>query len=370
MSDWGDAFGEDDAAEEHERRRAEREARRRERQARRRESQGALGDRVQDLIQGDPEPDESSAVDEPPPREPPPPASPPPPPGDVHRRRRLAAAVGLVAAAVVVVLVALAVRNSGGGTTTQMTTQATSSRMITIPEGYDRRQIAALAKEDGIRDDYLKASESFKGFNPAKYGAQDPPNLEGFLFPATYDLPRRPTADDLVVRQLDAFGQYISEVNMSYARSKNLTTYDVLMIASMIEREVQVPKERKLVAAVIYNRLHDGMPLGIDATIRFAQNNYTEPLTQSDLQIDSPYNTYTNSGLPPGPIGNPGLASIRAAAHPADVSYRYYVVKPNTCGEHTFATTQAQFDRAKAAYDAAREEAGGQAPTPANCPGA
>jgi uncharacterized YceG family protein len=173
-----------------------------------------------------------------------------------------------------------------------------------------------------------------------------------------------------VVRQLDAFEQYISEVRMSYARSKNLTTYDVLIIASMIEREVQVSEERKLVAAVIYNRLHDGMPLGIDATIRFAQNNFTEPLSESDLQIDSPYNTYANPGLPPGPIGNPGLASIRAAARPADVSYRYYVVKPNTCGEHTFATTQAQFDRAKAAYDAAREAAGGRAPTPADCPGA
>jgi UPF0755 protein len=251
-----------------------------------------------------------------------------------------------------------------------MTTQAPPSRMITLPEGYDRRQIAALAEEEGIRGDYLKASQSFKGFNPARYGAEDPSSLEGFLFPATYDLPRRPTADDLVVRQLDAFEQYISEVNMRYARTKNLTTYDVLIIASMIEREVQVPKERKLVAAVIYNRLSEGLQLQIDATIRFAQNNYTKPLSSSDLQVDSPYNTYANYGLPPGPIGNPGLASIQAAAHPADVSYLYYVVKPNTCGEHTFATTEAQFNRAKAAYDAAREAAGGEAPTPANCPGA
>ena len=132
-------------------------------------------------------------------------------------------------------------------------------------------QIAAIAKQAGLRGDYLKASESFKGFDPAKYGAQSPQSLEGFLFPATYELPRHPTADDLVARQLDAFKQNISQVNMGYARSKNLTTYDVLIIASMIEREVQVPKERKLVAAVIYNRLHDGMPLQIDATIRFAR---------------------------------------------------------------------------------------------------
>ncbi len=381
MSDWGDSFTEDEEAKERERRRAEREARRREREARR-ESQDAVGDRVRDLLRGErtaaQEGDERLAEPpgpEPPPAEPPPTPPPEPPrpggPGEGHWRRRLLAAGALVAAIAAIVGIGLAVGRSGGSSTSsQMTTEPPPTRMITIPEGYDRRQIAALAKQEGIRDDYLKASESSKGFNPAKYGAQTPPSLEGFLFPATYDLPRHPTADDLVVRQLDAFEQYISEVSMSYARSKNLTTYDVLIIASMIEREVEVPKERKLVAAVIYNRLHDGMPLQIDATIRFAENNYTEPLSSSDLALDSPYNTYTNSGLPPGPIGNPGLASIRAAAHPADASYRYYVVKPNTCGEHTFATTQAQFDRAKAAYDAAREAAGGQAPTPENCPGA
>jgi peptidoglycan lytic transglycosylase G len=157
-------------------------------------------------------------------------------------------------------------------------------------------------------------------------------------------------------------------VNMGYARSKNLTTYDVLIIASMIEREVQVPRERKLVAAVIYNRLHAGMPLQIDATIRFATGNFTKPISPSELETDSPYNTYANAGLPPGPIGNPGLASIEAAAKPARVSYLYYVVKPNTCGEHTFATTLAEFNRAKAAYDEARQANGGNAPTPSNCP--
>ena len=286
----------------------------------------------------------------------------------MHWRRRLIAAGALVAALVVVLVIALAIHRSNGDGG-QVATQAAPVRMITIPEGYDRREIAALAKENGIRGDYMKASEQVKGFDPARYGAQNPQSLEGFLFPATYELPRHPTVDDLVTRQLTAFKQYISNVNMGYAKSKNLTTYDVLTIASMIEREVQVPKERKLVAAVVYNRLHDGMPLQIDATIRFAENNYTKPLGQSDLHLNSPYNTYTNAGLPPGPISNPGLASIQAAAHPARVSYLYYVVKPNTCGEHTFATTNAEFQRAQAAYNKAREAAGGQAPTPANCPG-
>jgi cell division protein YceG involved in septum cleavage len=339
--EWGEPLGEDEAARERERRRAEREARRREPA---------------------------------PPGEPPPPAPPSPPrqPGDVHRRRRVAAALALVAAGVVVVIIALAVHGSGGGdTSTHMTTQAAPSRMLVVPEGYDRRQIAAIADDEGLKGDYMKASESFKGFDPAKYGTQDPSSLEGFLFPATYDLPRHPTVDDLVSRQLEAFKQYIAQVNMGYARSKNLTTYDVLIIASMIEREVAVPKERKLVAAVIYNRLHEGMPLQIDATIRFATNNFTQPVSQSDLQLDSPYNTYTNSGLPPTPIGNPGLASIQAAAHPAHVSYLYYVVKPNTCGPQlAFSTSDAQFEKDKAAYDQAREANGGNAPTPSNCPGA
>jgi UPF0755 protein len=374
--EWDEPYFEDEAARERERRRAEREARRRERRS---ESRESLADRVKDVLGGDPEPAASGVEEEPPraepppaPREPPPagpPGGAPPGAGDVQRRRRWAFAGVLAVVVAVVAGVALAARQSDDGGT-QMTTQAAPTRTITIPEGYDRRQIAAIAEQEGLSGDYVKASEASKGFNPARYGAQDPASLEGFLFPATYDLPRRPTADDLVVRQLDAFEQYISEVNMRYARTKNLTTYDVLIIASMIEREVQVPKERKLVAGVIYNRLSEGLQLQIDATIRFAQNNYTKPLSSSDLQVDSPYNTYANYGLPPGPIGNPGLASIQAAAHPADVSYLYYVVKPNTCGEHTFATTEAQFNRAKAAYDAAREAAGGEAPTPANCPGA
>ncbi len=365
MTDEWSRAPEGESPDERERRRAEREARRRARAGQRR---GALGDRVKDVLEGD---DVPPTVPGDAGRR----ATPPPPGrGDVHWRRRFVALGALLGAIAVVVAIGALVHHltsGGGGAVADPAAQvAKPTSQITIPEGYDRRQIAAVAKQEGIGGDYLKASESAKGFDPAKYGAQSPQNLEGFLFPATYDMPRHPNADDLVVRQLAAFKQYIAEVNMRYARSKNLTTYDVLIIASMIEREVEVPKERQLVAAVIYNRLHDGMPLQIDATIRFAENNYTKPLTTADLQLDSPYNSYTNSGLPPGPIGNPGLASIQAAAHPADVSYLYYVVKPNTCGEHTFATTKAQFDRAEAAYNQAREAAGGQAPTPANCPGA
>jgi uncharacterized YceG family protein len=130
----------------------------------------------------------------------------------------------------------------------------------------------------------------------------------------------------------------------------------------MVEREAQLESERPLIAAVIYNRLHEGMTLGIDATIRFATGNYTEPLSESELAVDSPYNTRLNSGLPPGPIGNPGLASIEAAARPAKVDYLFYVVKPGTCGEHSFTASEAQFDEDVARYEEAREAAGGQSP--------
>jgi uncharacterized YceG family protein len=201
-----------------------------------------------------------------------------------------------------------------------------------------------------------------KGFDPSTYGAPKGASLEGFLFPSTYELPKNPTVDDLVTRQLAAFRQKMAGVDLAYAKSKNLTTFDVLTIASMIEREVQVPRERALVAAVIYNRLRKGIPLGIDATTRYAVGNYTEPLTPEQLASGSPYNTRVVSGLPPGPIGNPGIASIEAAAHPAKVAYLYYVVKPGTCGEHSFSTTYAQFQQDVARYNSARAAAGGKSP--------
>jgi len=155
----------------------------------------------------------------------------------------------------------------------------------------------------------------------------------------------------------------IAGVDMSYAKSKNLTVYDVVTIASMIEKEAQLESERKLISAVIYNRLRDGIPLGIDATIRFANDNYSEPLTESELSADSPYNTRVNAGLPPGPIASPGLASIEAAARPAKVDYLYYVVKPGTCGEHSFSSSYSEFQADVARYNEAREAAGGESPT-------
>jgi cell division protein YceG involved in septum cleavage len=260
----------------------------------------------------------------------------------IRRRRIAAVAVGVVGLGVLAAA-ALAYRHFNRDTPPPVVLRTIT---LTIPEGYDRSQIAELARQEGLRGDYMKASKGH----------------EGFLFPDTFELLRNAPVADLVQLQLQDFKRRVKGVDMSYARSKNLTVYDAVTIASMVEREAQLDGERKLIAAVIYNRLRQGIPLGIDATIRFAVGNYEEPLTASELETDSPYNTRLNAGLPPGPIGNPGLASIEAAAHPAPVDYLYYVVKPGTCGEHSFSSTDAEFQADVARYNAARDAAGGQSP--------
>ncbi len=234
---------------------------------------------------------------------------------------------------------------------------------VTIPEGFARSQTAQLVEEVGIPGNYTKKTVKSRFLDPANYGAKNAKNLEGFLFPNTFEMrPNAPVAD-LVELQLKDFKRQIKKVNMKYARSKNLTIYDVLIIASMIEDEAGVARQRKVVASVIYNRLRDGIPLGIDATTRFHTGNYTRPLTESQLNEDSPYNTRKNVGLPPGPINSPGLAAIQAAANPAETDFIYYVNKPNTCGILAFSKNDQEFEADVAAYNRAREANGGNEPT-------
>jgi UPF0755 protein len=340
--DWlkDDPFAADDPAA------ADRERRRREREERRR--------------------GETPSAPEPP-RHAQPPAPPPGPrdgggsSGGPNRRRILAVALVLVAVAALLVAAATAYRHFHNEAPPPAPPPRTTT--ITIPEGYSREQTAQLAREAGLRGDYMKASVRSRYLNPAKFGGGGAKSLEGFLFPDTFELERHAPVSDLVQLQLEDFKRRISGVNMRYARSKNLTTYDVVTIASMVEREAQLERERPLIAAVIYNRLHEGMPLGIDATIRFATGNYTEPLTESELAVESPYNTRLNAGLPPGPIDSPGLASIEAAAHPAKVDYLFYVVKPGACGEHSFSSNEAEFEADVIHYNEARAAAGGESPT-------
>jgi uncharacterized YceG family protein len=234
---------------------------------------------------------------------------------------------------------------------------------VTIPEGQSRPITAKLVKEDGINGNYMKATKKSKVLNPAEYGGKGAKDLEGFLYPDTWEFNTRKPVKNLVALQLQDFKKKIKKINMKYAKSKNLTVYDVVTIASMIEREAGVPKQRKLVSSVIYNRLHEGMTLGIDSTIRFATGNYEQPLTQSELESDSPYNTRTTPGLPPGPINSPGLAALNAAAHPAHTDYLFYVNDPNSCNELAFAKTEEEFFADAAKYEKAREKNGGNQPS-------
>ncbi|MGI8440051.1 MAG: endolytic transglycosylase MltG [Thermoleophilaceae bacterium] len=236
--------------------------------------------------------------------------------------------------------------------------------VVTVPEGLSRRELAPTVADAGLGRGYLRATEEApEGFEPRRYGAPRSASLEGFLYPASYEVKRGASAATLVARQLDTFEREVAGVDMRGSRRRNLTPYDVLTVASMIEREAQVNDERRVIASVIYNRLKDGEPLAIDATTRYATRNWSSPLKQSELAIDSPYNTRLNAGLPPGPIGNPGRASIDAAANPATTDFRYYVVKPCADGAHEFSETGAEFEQDKAAYENERARQGGRSPT-------
>jgi uncharacterized YceG family protein len=220
---------------------------------------------------------------------------------------------------------------------------------VVFPEGFTRAQmagrVAAVAKI-AQRERHARTKLAKRTYLAATRSPHVPlcfhagakvPSIEGFLFPATYEFFRQTTSTELVANQLDAFCQNWKKLDLGYAKSKHLTAYDVLIIASMVEKETLSPDERQLVSAVIYNRLHARMPLGIDATLRYGLNiPPTESIHESQLESNSPYNTRKLLGLPPTPIANPGLASLQAAAHPARVNYLYFVRKPDK--KHHFFT--------------------------------
>lgn len=239
-------------------------------------------------------------------------------------------------------LVRLTVIFPEGFTVAEMADRVAAVRRIAI----DTRRVTPRLTRAG----YVRAVEAATA--PSRFrGTMTRDSLEGFLFPASYEFTERTTARELVADQLRAFRQRFRGVDLAYARSKNLTPYDVLIIASMIEKETAVARERRLVSAVIYNRLRNRMPLGIDATIRYGLDiPGTESLTKEALRSSSPYNTRLRPGLPPTPIANPGLASIRAAADPTrGVDYLYYVRKPNSL-THYFTASESDFLRRVCEY--------------------
>jgi UPF0755 protein len=199
---------------------------------------------------------------------------------------------------------------------------------LVVPEGFSTRDIAARVAKLGTTSkaylNALKAADPPQGFLEK---GESSPQLEGFLFPAVYEVqpPVKPKA--LIEQQVATFEDKWSQIDMAYARSKGLSKYDVLIIASMIEREAAAPGDRAKISAVIYNRLAAYRPLGIDPTLQYANGNW-KPLKPADLERPGPYNSRLNKGLPPTPIANPGLASLKAAAKPAKQPYLYFVAIP------------------------------------------
>ncbi len=278
-----------------------------------------------------------------------------------RRRRRLGWLAALVVIAAGVLLIATALHKT---TAPPPPPPPPKIVRITIPEGETRGQIVRIAASEGLTGSYLLAARRSSLLDPAHYGAPaGTPNLEGFLFPATYELYAGSPARHLVALQLQAFEENFGADETRRARELHITPYQLLIVASMVEREALLARDRPKVAAVIYNRLRLGMPLGIDATIRYALNDFSAPLTEAQLQTDSPYNTRTHVGLPPTPISNPGMASIGAAAHPANVPYLYYVNGADGCGDLVFSTSSAEFERNAAAYQEAVNRNGGREPT-------
>jgi UPF0755 protein len=226
---------------------------------------------------------------------------------------------------------------------------------VPIPEGFTAKQIAArFAKRAHLSEDELLALVT-KG--APRYAPDHPylkkayrDSLEGYLFPATYRVKKGTSATQAVEMMLDKADSELAGVDLGYAKSKNLDVRDVITIASMIEHEAKLSKEYPLVSSVIYNRLRIPMRLQFCSTVLYGLPNAKQTVTNADLKVDHPYNTYLHDGLPPGPISNPGMKSIQAAAHPAKTRYIYYVLTGRD-GSHTFTTNYADFLKAKAVYE-------------------
>ena len=226
---------------------------------------------------------------------------------------------------------------------------------IAFPEGWSARQMAdrvAEVRRIAIRTRGVTPRLTGSAYARATAAARPPRafvrlvkgrSVEGFLFPDTYEFTPTTSAPELVSRQLAVFERRWRTVDLRVARRRGLDPYEVLIVASLVERETVVPRERALVAAVIANRLDEGMPLGIDASLRYGLGiQGTRPITRAHLRSSTPYNTHRFKGLPPTPIGNPGLASIRAAARPADVGHLFYLRIPGTL-RHFFTADEEEF---------------------------
>lgn len=221
---------------------------------------------------------------------------------------------------------------------------------FTIPEGYELKEIAEKLSSEGFveQEKFLELAEDPKRFVdkfPILAEIPEGLNLEGYLYPDTYEIFVDSTEVEIIEKMLGRFNEVYTKEIFEKAKGLNMSLNEVIALASIIEREGMLDKERPLISAVFHNRLVDGTPLQSCATVQFILEERKPNLSIADTKIESVYNTYINKGLPPGPIASPGIKSIEAAVNPADVDYKYFVA--NGDGSHTFSTTYRDHINAK-----------------------
>lgn len=222
---------------------------------------------------------------------------------------------------------------------------------VTIPEGYNLSQISAVLEEKGIcTPEEFKDAVANGDYNydylPAK-GSEN--RLEGFLYPETYFFEKGTSVTTVISNMLAQFDSVFSEEWRAQLAADGRSVYDWVTMASIVEREAVVEEDRPIISGVFYNRLEQGMLLQSCATVQYALGEVKPVLSNEDVQIDSPYNTYINQGLPPGPIACPGYDSLEAAMYPDETDYLFFVAKPN--GAHIFTTTYEDHLAAKTAIE-------------------
>lgn len=202
-----------------------------------------------------------------------------------------------------------------------------TSQWVTIPEGYDVRQIAKLLAKHGLVEEkeFLAAAKDFAPYDYIVKSPEADYAIEGFLFPDTYEFATDASCQDIMRRMTDEFDHKLTPELRQQASQRNLSVYELVTLASLVEKEARFPEDRPIIAQVFFKRLNINMPLQTDTTIQYLLDGPKENLSIADTQIDSPYNTYQHYGLPPGPIASPGMASIEAVLNPAVTDYLYFV---------------------------------------------
>jgi UPF0755 protein len=213
----------------------------------------------------------------------------------------------------------------------------TAAFLITVPEGYNVEQIAALLEEKGIgkKEAILELAKNFSAYDYMTDNEDTRYRAEGFLFPDTYEIANDETAENVFKMMAKEFDNKFTEEMRERAAEMELSIRDVVTLASLVEKEARYEEDRPIIAQVFFKRLEIGMPLQSDTTIQYLLDAPKEEVLIADTKLDSPYNTYQNMGLPPGPIANPGLASLKAVLYPADTDYLYFVADKNGRNHYT-----------------------------------